>query len=261
MLQGTAITGTLFLLGLAIHSSTLALAALLGAMTGTGLATRLQAVPPNEIDAGIHGFNPALVAIAVVYFYAWTPFALIAGILGCFMSFLLMRSLQNAGVKPYTFPFVITTWGIFLIQPPPPAPPGMAVTPFVWLDGFFQSFGQVMFQADTLIGGIFLVGLLMHTRRCALFAASGAALATGIDLACHVAPDQIAAGIHGYNAVLAAIAVSLLAKGVMLPLVAVLVAIVCTWLMQALHLPVLTFPFILATWLALMFIPSSPADT
>lgn len=258
MLQGNAITGLLFLVGLATHSITIALAALLGAMTGTVLTTLMKSTPSLEISEGIHGFNPALVAIAAVYFYGATSFALIAGLLGCLLCVLLMRLLPQIGIKPYTFPFVVTTWGMLLIQTPTPSPPGMALTPWIWLDGFFQSFGQVMFQADTLVGGIFFIGLLMHSRRCALFAASGAALAMGIDAAFHVEPSQIVAGIHGYNAVLAAIAVSLLTKGRMLPLVvalmAALITIACTWLMQALQLPALTFPFILATWLALAFL-------
>src|SRR5690242_3938666 len=65
--QGHAGTGLFFLAGLAVSSPVIAGGALLGSAIGAALATVLK-FDRQEIEDGIHGFNPTLVAIAVLFF-------------------------------------------------------------------------------------------------------------------------------------------------------------------------------------------------
>ncbi len=251
MLQRNAATGALFLLALAINSITVALATLLGSLIGTVVA-RLGGFPRGEIEDGLHGFNPALVAIATVHFYALSAAAIVLGLFGIVFAGLLMRVMQAHSLKPYTFPFVLSVWLMFwVLAPDRSGEAGFAFGGPMVVDAFFQAFAQVMFQANSLTGLIFLVGIMLGSWRCACFAMLGVAMAIAIGFALGWPGGQIAAGVHGYNAVLAAIALALGSRHVLYLLLGIVLSVVITKAMLVAALPALTFPFILSTWVAL----------
>lgn len=253
MFQRHAAVGALFLLGLGAHAPLLALAGFLGSLVGTALARALR-WPQTDIDDGLYGYNAALVAIAAVVFH--TPGWVAAGVAlaGSIFSTALMHAMRRHGLKPYTFPFVATTWLAFAAM----AHDGGALThPLAThiapIDAFAQSFGQVMFLDNTLSGALFLVAIAIAAPRSAAFGALGALVACALALALGWPGERIASGLYGYNAVLAGIAIGLLtphrlAATIAATLAAALATVITHLMLQA-GLPALTFPFVLATWL------------
>src|SRR5574337_1395168 len=155
MLQKNAVTGFLFAIGIAIQSIPLALAALAGSLSGTLLARRLN-FPSNEVGDGLYGFNGALVAIAAIVAHPRSVSGVLVGLGGVAVAAVLMRVMQITALKPLTFPFVASTWLAYLLVPPSAAPASTAVSAgAVAVDGFFQAFGQVMLQANSITGLVF----------------------------------------------------------------------------------------------------------
>lgn len=250
MFQRNAATGVLFVLGIAANSIAMAVAAVLGSFAGTALA-RLGRFPAGEIDDGLYGFNGALVAIAAAYFYPVSVAGVLAGAGGIAVATVLMRAMQKYSLMPLTFPFVASAWAmLWVMVPAGKVAQRAAATGFAPLDGFFQAFGQVMFQANTLTGAAFLVAIAVHSRRGAGVAGLGALAAIIVAALFSWPTDQLAAGLYGYNAVLTAIALSPAAGQVLLPAFGVLLSVALTKAALAAGLPALTFPFILATWIA-----------
>lgn len=258
MLQRNAATGVGFVLAIAINSPLAAFAAFLGSVAGTALAWPGK-FPPDEIRDGLYGFNAALVGIATVHFYPVSILAAAAGICGIVFATGLMRAMQLRSLNPYTFPFVLTVWLMFLLIPPGQATgAGSMASGYALADGFLQAFGQVMFQGNSLTGLVFLVAILINSTRCAGFAALGAAVAVVTAAVLDWPVDRLVAGIHGYNAVLSAIALALVARRPVLPLIGIALSIVITRAFLVSGVPALTFPFVLATWIVLIarrFVP------
>jgi urea transporter len=65
--------------------------------------------------------------------------------------------------------------------------------------------------------------------------------------------ENVALGLYGYNATLAAVALFLWRRSVIPPLLGMMLSVVLTDLFPFLGLPALTAPFVLATWLVLAF--------
>ncbi len=65
MFQGHAGTGLLFLIGIAVASPLMMVGAVIGMIIGPIVAF-LAGFDRQEIEKGIHGFNPSLVGIATV---------------------------------------------------------------------------------------------------------------------------------------------------------------------------------------------------
>jgi len=258
MLQRNAATGVGFVLAIAINSPVAAFAACLGSLAGTALAW-LGKFPPTETRDGLYGFNAALVGIATVHFHPLSIIVAAAGICGVVVATGLMRTMQLRSLNPYTFPFVLTVWLMFLLIPPGQATGSSRVTSgYTLADGFLQAFGQVMFQGNSLTGLVFVVAILINSTRCAGFATLGAAVAVATAAALGWPADQLAAGIHGYNAVLSAIALALVSRGFILPVIGITLSIAITRVLLVSGVPALTFPFVLATWIVLIarrFVP------
>jgi urea transporter len=128
--------------------------------------------------------------------------------------------------------------------------------------------GQVMFQGSLWTGLLFLVGIAISDRRHAAWVLAGSIV--GMLLAWHQAAqttraidperlvdralyDNIALGLYGYNATLAAIALFLWRRSVIPPVLGMLLTVPITELFPLFGLPALTAPFVLATWLVLAF--------
>ena len=247
MLQENATTGLLFVLGIAIHSFRLACASIVGAAIGTVWA-KICKYPTLSISAGLYGFNSALVAIGVSYFY--TDPTLVLGLLLCGSIFatVIMHLMQRYQLKPYTFPFVFTMWLVFAIFPQQVIDLPVINLDISHIDAVLQGFGQVMFQANSWTGLIFIVAILINNAKHALWAVFAATLGMLVALLFHWSNAEIIAGMYSYNAVLAALAALLITPQKWLVLFTILLSIVFTKCMFLLSLPALTFPFILAIW-------------
>jgi len=127
---------------------------------------------------------------------------------------------------------------------------------------------QVMFQASLWTGLLFLVGIALSNWEHAVWVLMGSlvgmlvgsyhatAAARVLDPESLVERgllENVALGLYGYNATLAAVALFLWRRSLIPPLLGMLLAVLLTDLIPMLGLPALTAPFVLATWLVLAF--------
>ncbi len=269
--QENAWTGGCFALGIAISSPLMALGAVVGAAIGAATA-RVLKFDEKELTAGIYGFNSTLVGIATLFFFrpgVMSGFLLVGG---CVVATLLTWLARKYVPFPtYTAPFIVTTWVLFLLGK------ALSVSP-VELGGPLEGAGmvqavahgvsQVMFQASLWTGLLFLVGIALSNWEHAVWVLLGSivgmlvgsyhatAAARVLDPESLVERgllENVALGLYGYNATLAAVALFLWRRSLIPPLLGMLLAVLLTDLIPMLGLPALTAPFVMATWLVLGF--------
>ena len=249
LFQANFLSGTLVLAGLAVHSLTVAISALLGSVMGTAVAV-LRGFPKARIDNGWYGFNAALVAIAVAQFLPHTLTSLLLALVAVPLSTFAAHRMLRTPLNPYTFPFVAITWLLFAVSPKGPAVPGSFNETLPALaQAAANSFGQVVFQSGILSGVLVFAAVLVNSRRQAFLALAASVLSAGAAMLLGLPPGFITAGLFGYNAVLAVIAVALITPSVAATLFAALLSVAITQIMLLAEMPALTFPFILANWI------------
>ncbi|MDX2038432.1 MAG: urea transporter [Isosphaeraceae bacterium] len=269
--QENALTGACFAIGIALSSPMMALGCMLGASIGTATA-RLLRFDHGLISAGIYGFNACLVGIATFFYFE--PGAASFGILfsGSVIATLATWVLRKFLPFPtYTSPFVITTWVLYFVGPSlgavwvGPGSPNLA--PGV-VGAIANGISQVMFQANLATAIFFILGIALSDWRHAVWVVAASAM--GVLVAnYHVTPAQreldperliqrflsenINLGLYSYNATLPAIALFLWRKSLIPALLGILLSVPLTELVPKLGIPALTAPFIIATWLVLIF--------
>jgi urea transporter len=272
--QENALTGLLFVLGIALSSPVMALGAIVGAAVGTALGWGLK-FDRGEVNAGIYGFNATLVGIASVFFYDPSLTTVLLGLAGCVVATLLTWLMRKHVPFPtYTTPFIVTTWVVlFLAKTMGAAPADLSAPPLVpnppvgfLLEATAQSVGQVMFQASIWTGLLFLLGIYVSDQRHAGIVLIGALVgvlvaryhfalgAKAIDpdlLVEREAFDVIRIGLYGFSATLAPVALYLWRKSLIAPLLGMLLTVPLTELVPMIGLVALTAPFVLATWIVL----------
>jgi urea transporter len=249
--------GALVLLAIALGAPALVGAALLGGLSSQLVAQR-RGYPRADVQIGLYGYNGILLGLLLGHSFAWSPLLALTIILGAGGSSLLLapwmrRMRERQWLPAFTLPFIVLGW--LLLAVPLPAQNGasaIALAPLDWLGACVavaRGLGQVVFLDQPLAGLCLLLGLLLADQRAAAWALLGSAC--GLGLALHLGWPQhgAMAGLHGYNAALAAVAVSQVQRGPWLPLLGILLATLLQPGFAALGLPALTLPFILACWL------------
>jgi urea transporter len=271
--QENALTGALFVLGIAICFPVQAAGIVVGSAIGCALAWGLK-YDRGEVLAGIYGFNPALVGIATFFFFqpSVTSVGLMAA--GCVVATVLTRLMRGYVPFPtYTTPFIVTTWVLFLIGKAMGAAgadaaanlvPTPAVSPGI--ESILHGIGQVMFQASIWTGLLFLAGIAISNREHAGWVLVASLLGMvvvsyhldaaerALDPERLIERDQfenVRLGLYGYNATLAAVALYLWRRSLIPPLMGIAISVPLTELIPRLGLPALTAPFVLATWIVL----------
>lgn len=267
--QENALTGLLFVIGIALSSPLMAVGGLVGAAIGTATAW-VAKFDKAEFLGGIYGFNPALVGIATLFFFrpgaASLGLLVVGSIVATLLTWLMRR---HVPFPTYTTPFIVTTWAIFFLGT---AMGAVRVAPGGPLDspGYIQAIAhgvsQVMFQASLWTALFFLVGIAVSDWRHASWVLLGSVVGMLVgnyhhmDLARALDPESlidrtvvedVALGLYGYNATLAAVALFLWRRSLIPPLLGMLLAVVLTDVVPRVGLPALTAPFVLATWMVL----------
>jgi urea transporter len=272
--QENALTGVLFVLGIAFSSPLMAAGVLVGSAIGTATA-RLLKFNESEVLAGIYGFNSALVGIATLFFFQPGVVSIVLLIVGCVVAALLTRLMRGyVPFSTYTTPFIVTTWALYFLglalKAAPVDPSAGALVPNVAVpyvvEATTHGIGQVMFQASLWTGLLFLLGIAVSDREHASWVLVGSIV--GMLVASHhvtavtkaLDPERlverdlfanIALGLYGYNATLAPVALFLWRRKLIPSLLGMLLSVPLTELVPLLGLPALTAPFVLATWLVL----------
>jgi urea transporter len=273
--QDNALTGVLFVLGIAASSPLMAGGAIIGSVIGTAVAWGLK-FDRAQTSAGIFGFNATLVGIATFFFFQAGLVSAALLIVGCVVATILTRFMRQYLPFPtYTTPFILTTWAVFILGHSFGARPVEAgsaeLIPTLAAGHFVQStahgIGQVMFQGNFWTGLLFLAGIAVNNRVHASWVLLGSIV--GMLVASHhvtsglksldperlIERDQfenIRLGLYGYNATLAAVALFLWRRSLIPPLLGILLSEPLTELVPLSGLPALTAPFVLATWLVLV---------
>jgi urea transporter len=267
--QENALSGACFVLGIAFSSPPMAIGAVVGAAIGTA-AARLLKFDASEVRSGIYGFNSALVGIATLFFFRPGVSSIALLLVGCFAAALVTWLARRYVPFPtYTAPFVVTTWALFLLglalgaaRVDPGGPPeGVGL-----VGASAHGVSQVMFQASIWTALLFLIGIAVSNWQHAAWVLLGAvigalagsfhatAAARALDpesLVERALLDNVALGLYGYNATLAAVALFLWRHSLIPPLLGILLSVPITELLPRLGMPALTAPFVLATWIVL----------
>ena len=253
--QENALTGALFVLGIALNAPGMAMAAVAGSAIGAVTAFVLK-FDRTSLFAGVYGFNAALVGIATLFFFEPTPGVIALLIAGCIATTVLAWLLQRHCRFPtYTLAFILTTWALYYLGvawglPQVEAVAGTKADSL--LAAIVRGVGQVKFQANAGTGLLFLLGIALNDWRHAAWVLAASMLSVLGAVFHNASTEGIALGLYGYNAPLTALALFLWRPSLIAPLLGILLCIPITEYVPLLGLPALTLPFVLTTWLVLV---------
>ncbi|WP_285733413.1 urea transporter [Kitasatospora phosalacinea] len=270
-------TGALVLAALWAAGWEVGLPATLGTLVSTAAAYAFG-VDRGSVALGLQGYSGCLTGIALVGSLGNRPATYLLAAVGCVLCTVLTAALTAllapCGLTALTAPFCLVT-GVLLAAVPAPAPapgrmPSGAATGLTAADlwhAFFANVAQVFLVDSWYVGLIVLVGLACADARVVLAAALGSAVGTATAWALGAPAGQVAAGLHGYDAVLVGIALG----AVLLPAtpwnagyalfgaaVSTVLAAALTALLAPLGGRPLTWPFVLTTWALLAAVPRLP---
>lgn len=257
MLQGSALTGVLFILGIGVGSLTMLMGALVGALSGL-VSARLLRFDARLIGQGLYGFNAALVGLAVLFFHAPSVISFALVMAGGMLSTVIMHVMLTkvVSVPALTAPFVISTWLMLFVASHLHLPYAALASIDVeagHLRSVLRGVGQVMFQNGWVAGLLFLAGLALHAPSAAAWATLGSWLGLLLAQGIGFPQEHTTLGIYGFNASLVAIALVPRFKANIFPaLFGVLLSVWITREFQMAAVPGLTAPFVLATWVVII---------
>jgi urea transporter len=253
VLQPNAATGACMLGAWLLSEPRLVWAALLGAIAAN-VSAMLAGSADADLRAGLLGFNGALAGLAAFSFIGDAASASAVGILAATASAWLLRPwslwLRERGLGYLSSPCLIVTWlWLPLIASSPlsaASATAHALDAMHFATGVLASLAQTGFASGAPAGVLVLLGIAAASRKHALYALVGAALASAAHLLPGASVLSFDAGFSGFNGALTALALADAGYAAMLGGVAMSVLLQ----MAALRLgwPAMTAPFVLATW-------------
>ncbi|VVN08338.1 Urea transporter [Pseudomonas fluorescens] len=251
-LQRHPLFGLLCLLAILFTAPTLLGGALLGGVAGLLTAQRRNYAKADR-QAGLFSYNGILLGVLLSLYFPWSallpPLIIAAGGLSAMITQQWLKRVRVSLYLPaYTAPFVGLGWVLLCFATPSATAHLIEINTLNLLVAPLQGFGQVMFLGHPLAGAMIAAGLLIADRRAFCWASLASVAGMGWSLLHHDFYSALL-GLGGYNAILAALALSALRQQPWLPLVGIASALLLTPLFAAIGLPTLTAPFILACWL------------
>jgi urea transporter len=286
MLQNNSYAGLLFLIGVFYNSTLFGLAVLVGTAVSTATAM-LLAADRTLVRAGLFGFNGALVAIALLYFFqpdmlAWGYVVFAAACTTVVMAALL-NVLRIWKAPVLTAPFIVTALCFLLasarfgrlhsthVLPTAGLPKAVSVEGIVTastvVEGLFNGIAQVFFQGNAITGAIFAAGLLISSRVACAAALLGSLTGLLVAWGMGAAEPAIRSGAFGFNSVLTAIALAgvffalnaaAAVYGILAAIATAIVFAAASAALEPLGMPALTSPFVLVVWLFVLAGPFFP---
>ncbi|KAK55807.1 urea transporter [Staphylococcus lugdunensis] len=268
-------TGLFILIGLFVADWELGLAAVLGSALSVLLAPYFN-YSAEEIHNGLAGYNSVLTAIGLALFLQSTTIAWIVLVISVILTLPVGAAtrefLKSYGVPMLTFPFVLMTWLILAmttqfstlsvtvdILPLHVKHPVISHHHISWLSGITTNFSEIFLV--TSIGGsvLILIGIFLGSIKGGVYALISSIFAVACIALLGGDYPTIANGLYGYNAVLTGIALGVTFMTQLNKYIAVITGLLLTIVMHGalatlltpVGLPILTAPFIFATWLVL----------
>ena len=264
MLQENRWTGLLFLIGIFIGSWQYGVATLLATTIATFTA-RILKYDYSQIQAGLYGFSAALVGVVLLFFFDATIITWLLVMVGAIAACMIQHFFITRKIPVYTFPFIIISWCfIFLVQYFNWSAPSnietalINITPYEYLFTGTNGFGQVVFQSSIFSGIIIFIGVLINDHIAALYALVASVVGAYIAKWVGMPMGDVYMGLFGFNAILSAIVFSGIKKAdafwvgiAVLVTIFIHIILVHTKVLEAVG-GVLTFPFVLGTWLTIL---------
>lgn len=254
MLQANALTGLLFLAAIYYDSTATALAASLSNIIAILTAKVLQ-YDRDEIEQGLYGFNPCLIAIALSFYFQPSLGVFALMIISSIGSTVLMHWALKRELPAYTFPFIIFTWiSLFILSIPHLAIRSIPehFVDIAELDDFLiqsHAFGQVLFQGSFVAGVVFFLGVFISRPIQALYGFVAVIISVYISHSSHASNALINEGVFSFNAVLCGIAMGEdKVRAGMYVLISVIISTYFDIFMIQYGWTTLTFPFVFAMW-------------
>ena len=251
VLQRDAATGACVLAAWLVSDARLACAALAGAIAAN-VGAVLRGYDSADTRDGLHGFNGALAGLAAFTFIADDATAMAVAILAATAAAWLhgpwSRLLRSRGLGVYSSPCLLVTWAWLPFMHPASthAAASETIPALDWLHAWLAGIGQTSFAGSAFAGALILGGIALSSWRAASFALAGAALATSAHWLAGADHGSFDAGLLGFNGALTALAVA--DCGAPAALAGVGVSVALQQLAAFYGVPVLTAPFVVATW-------------
>ena len=285
MFQDHPLAGLLFFVAIGWGSFAggvpqVAIGGLVAVVVGTATAYWLRA-DDADIRAGLYGFNPYLVGLALPTFMAPTPAMWLYVVLGAAVSVPAMQAIANVfktwSTPALTAPFVLVTWIMLLathafanlestlwaagmVAPLDPAYANpLRVGDF--LHGMVQSISQVFLKGSAIAAPLLVAGLAVSSVACAVWGVAGAAIAVLTAHAMGAESDLVTGGLMGFSPVLTAIALGAVFnkpgwRTTIFAIAGTIFTVVAQGAMNVVvtpfAIPTLTGPFVLVTWMFLL---------
>lgn len=257
MLQENPFTGMLFLAGIFCGSLTMGLAAIVAIISSNLIAVLLK-FPSSDITKGLYGFSAVLTAVALILFFQASIVVWLFVVIGAVMAALIQHFFISRNIPGYTFPFILVTWALLFLLPhfpqlAMPTIPPITTGKVANYGTIIHGFGQVIFQGGIWAGILFITGMLIANRTATLFGIISAVISGVLAYGLGETTTAIYDGLLSYNAVLCAITFAGRHRtNLIFAFIAVVLSTLLMIQMGKLHLPALTFPFVLASWLVLV---------
>jgi urea transporter len=254
VLQPNAVTGACLLAAWLVSAPRLACAALIGAVAAN-VGALLAGYDDAATQEGLRGFNGALAGLAAFSFIADDvtagAVALLAGTATAWGLGPWSGWLRKRGLSAYSSPCLIVTWlwlpliktGVVAIAP---AHVDHVNTVSRIVEGSFSGVAQTGFASGAVAGALVIAGIAASSWRLASWALIGASATSAAHLLLGANPAAFEAGVLGFNGALTALA--LVDSGWLTVLGGLALSIVFQQAAAHLGWPVMTAPFVVATW-------------
>lgn len=261
MFQNNALSGLFMLIGICLNSWQMGILAVCGNIIST-LTSYFSGYKHDDIKNGLYGFNGTLVGIAVGVFLQLSIGSLIMLVIASALSTWIAYFFSQQRLLPgFTAPFILAVWGMlgvctwFI-------PNLLLVSDTIinttqninYIQAFSLGIGQVMFQGNTILAGLFfLIGILANSPKDAFYTILGTLLPIPLAILLEVDTANLNAGLMGYNGVLCAIALggTNWKSGVWAGC-SVLLSTVLQILGMNMGITTLTAPFVMSVWIVMM---------
>lgn len=277
LLVDNAISGSLILLGITLHSPILGLMTFISSIIGTVIGKYFGG-DLETVQKGIYGFNSILAGLAVMLFLTdeirWT-IVFIAATAAALFQVVLKDTFNIKKIPILTVPFAVVTWiglilayriekihlnAAFVITSPTKWNLPAEGTPNIFV-GLVKGIGEVFLIDSLWTGSLIFIALLWAGWRYGVYAMTGSFLSWLTAYSIGVDTELLDLGLYNYNAVLTMIAVGLMfdekkrnfpLTGIFAAIMTVPVAAFMDMLLEPFGLPALTTPFIITTWMFLV---------
>jgi urea transporter len=255
VLQPNAITGACVLAAWLICDPRLACAALTGAVAAN-VGALLCGYDTRDMRDGLHGFNGALAGLAASAFIADDATAMAVAILATTtLAWMLgpwSRWLRTRGLGFYSSPCLLVTWAwlpfvhTVSVHAGAHAAASEPVALVRIVSGLLSGIAQTSFATSAAAGLLVLIGIAASSKRHALWALAGAAIASGTHGWIGADAASFDAGLLGFNGALTALALA--DCGALAAVGGVLVSVSLLHAAGYYGVPALSAPFVVATW-------------